>query len=281
MKIRLLALFLLISSVFCAQNMIDANIPDKLTAYATYTVEIVIKKGSISSFSKYQLDVPPNVTVKEGINLDGYFTFENRRAKYVWVESPKVDEFKVTMIWAVGNATGQASFEHKYYYIEGESKKEIGDGPMFVDFLPGTPSSKPVTETKTVTPTPQNTVTTTKNSEPKKENITIPVSTPSNTTVPSNTLTSTSPSTTSSNTTPISVLEVKEYKVQVASMNTKPNMNKYTDIGKVTVIEESGLYKVLAGGFKTKEEAVKHMDDLKAKGYNGFVVCFINGVKVK
>lgn len=279
MKTLFIALLLSISSVFCAQNMIDATIPDKLTAYGTYTIDIIIKKGPISSFSKYQLDVPPNVTVKEGIGLDGYFSFENRRAKYVWVESPKTDEFKVTMILAVGNATGQASFEHRYYYIDGETKKEISDGPMFVDFLPGTPSSKPViTETKTVVPTP---TTTTKQEEPKKVNITIPPSTPTNTTAPSNTLTSTSQPTTSSNTTPVSLPEVKEYKVQIASMNTKPNMAKYSDIGKVTVIEENGLYKVIAGSFATKEEAIKHMDVLKAKGFNGFVVLFVNGVKAK
>lgn len=282
MKTRFIALLLSISSAFCAQNSIDANIPDKLTAYGTYTIEVVIKKGPISSFSKYQLDVPPNVIVKEGIGLDGYFSFENRRAKYVWVESPKTDEFKVTMILEIGNATGQASFEHRYYYIDGETKKEISDGPMFVDFLPGTPSAKPlVVETKTVTATPQTTVAAIKQEEPKKINITIPPSTPTTTTAPSNTLTSTSQPTTSSNTTPVSLPETKEYKVQIASMNTKPNMAKYSNIGKVTVIEENGLYKVVAGGFNTKEEAVKHMEVLKAKGFNGFVVLFVNGVKAK
>ena len=100
-------------------NSIDANIPDKIAAYSTHTIEIVIKKGANSSFSKYQLDVPPNVVMKEGISKDGNFSFLNQQAKLVWVESPKTDEFTVTLIMEVGNSSGQAMFEHKYYYIEG------------------------------------------------------------------------------------------------------------------------------------------------------------------
>lgn len=288
---RLLYLFIVISlfkGVY-AQNSIDANIPDKLAAYSTHTIEITIKKGPISSFSKYQLDVPVNVSIREGKSLDGHFTFENRRAKLVWVESPKTDEFTVSFILSVGNASGQATFEHRYYYIDGETKKEISDGPMYVEFTPGNPSAKqeetPVkietlaTPTPTTPPVTQTPTTVTKTEEPKKVTITIPVSTP--TTAP---VTNTTPSTTqpnSSNTTPVSIPEIKEYKVQIGSMGAKPNLNKYSNVGKITVIEENGLYKVLAGSYKTKEEAVKKMEELKTQGYPGFVVCFVNGVKVK
>jgi cell division septation protein DedD len=190
------------------------------------------------------------------------------------------------MVMSVGNATGQAAFEHRYYYIDGESKKEISDGPMYVEFTPGTPSAAKAEVVKATAPKTNTVAVSTptippvKNEEPKKTNITIPVSTPNtNTTAPTPTASTSQPN--SSNTTPISIPEIKEYKVQIASMNTKPNLSKYSDIGKITVIEENGLYKVLAGGYKTKEEAVKRMEELKGLGHNGFVVCFVNGVKVK
>ncbi|MFO0357455.1 MAG: SPOR domain-containing protein [Sphingobacteriaceae bacterium] len=267
-----------------AQNSIDANIPDKLAAYSTHTIEITIKKGQVSSFSKYQLDVPANVSVKEGISKDGNFSFENQRAKLVWVECPKTDEFTVTMILSVGNATGQASFDHRFYYIDGDTKKEISDGPMHVDFTPGTPSKTEVktepVKTNTVASTPAATQPTavTKTEEPKKTNITIPVSTPTTAVVSNTTPSTTQPN--SSNTTPSSV-DVKEYKIQIGSFASKPSLAKYSNIGKVTVIEENGGYKVLAGSYPTKEEAVKRMEELKNQGFPGFVVCFINGVKAK
>jgi hypothetical protein len=273
-------------------NNIDANIPDKLAAYSTHTIEITIKKGPNSSFSKYQLEVPVNVTMKEGISKDGNFSFINQQAKLVWVESPKTDEFTVTMIMEVGNASGQAMFEHRYYYIDGETRKEISDGPMHVEFTPATPRDKTIAETKLIepvktntsvsTPTVANTVPTatiTKTEEPKKVNITIPVSktiTPTNTVVPVALPTPTN----SSNTTPQSI-EVKEYKVQIGSFGAKPSMNKYSNIGKVTIVEEAGVFKVLAGSFPTKEEAIKKMEELKSKGHQGFVVLYINGVKAK
>lgn len=267
-----------------AQNSIDANIPDKLAAYSTHTIEITIKKGPVSSFSKYQLDVPANVSVKEGISKDGNFSFENQRAKLVWVECPKTDEFTVTMILSVGNATGQASFDHRFYYIDGDTKKEISDGPMHVDFTPGTPSKTQVktepVKTNTVASTPAVTqpTTVTKTEEPKKTNITIPVSTPTTAVVSNTTPSTTQPN--SSNTTPSSV-DIKEYKIQIGSFASKPSLAKYSNIGKVTVIEENGGYKVLAGSYPTKEEAVKRMEELKNQGFPGFVVCFINGVKAK
>lgn len=266
-------------------NSIDANIPDKLAAYSTHTIEITIKKGPNSSFSKYQLDVPANVTVKEGISKDGNFSFEKQQAKLVWVESPKTDEFIITMIMEVGNATGQAMFEHRYYYIDGESRKEISDGPMHIEFTPGTPRDKTVAETKLIEPAKTNTsvnspsTSITKTEEPKKVDITIPVTktiTPTNTVTP---LTITTP-TNSSNTTPQSI-EVKEYKVQIGSFGSKPSMAKYSNIGKVTVVEEAGVFKILAGSFATKEEAIKKMEELKTKGHQGFVVLYINGVKAK
>jgi hypothetical protein len=272
-------------------NSIDANIPDKLAAYSTHTIDIVIKKGANSSFSKYQLDCPPNVTMKEGIGKDGNFSFEKGVAKYVWVESPKTDEFTVTMIMEVGNASGQAMFEHRYYYIEGETRKEIADGPMHVEFTPGSPvanttptkSTEPaktntVASTPTLASVPQKTTTPVTNEEPKKITTTIPVSSNTNTVVPTQTVSTTQPN--SSNTTPVGI-EIKEYKVQIGSFDAKPSLGKYSNLGRLTVIEENGKFKLLVGAYPTKEEAVKKMEELKTQGHPGFVVLLINGVKAK
>jgi hypothetical protein len=273
-------------------NSIDANIPDKLAAYSTHTIEITIKKGANSSFSKYQLECPPNVTMREGISKDGNFSFEKQVAKYVWVESPKTDEFTVTMIMDVGNASGQAMFEHRYYYIEGETRKEIADGPMHVEFTPGSPpvagstptksaetvKTNTIASTPTVASVPQKTTTAVSNEEPKKITTTIPVSNNTNTVVSTSTVSTTQSN--SSNTTPIGI-EVKEYKVQIGSFDTKPSLAKYSNLGKLTVIEENGKFKLLVGAYSTKEEAVKKMEELKSQGQSGFVVLLINGVKAK
>lgn len=275
-------------------NSIDANIPEKLAAYSTHTIEITIKKGPSSTFSKYELHCPPNVTVKEGVSKDGNFSFINQVAKYVWVESPKTDEFNVTMILQVGNASGQAMFEHHYYYIEGESRKEIADGPMHVEFTPGTPQDKTQAITKTTDTVKSSTQTSVpstsaiattstaanKPEEPKKTNITITPSGTTNVSATSNNSVTSTTQPNSSNTTPQKV-DIKEYKVQIGSFDTKPSLAKYSNLGKLTVVEENGKFKLVVGGYATKEEAVKKMEELKAQGHQGFVVLFVNGVKAK
>ncbi len=284
---RLLTLVLATAS-FCisSQNTLDANMPEKLATFSTHTLEITINKGPISSFSKYQLDVPDNVTVKEGTSQNGHFSFDGKRAKLVWVESPKTGEFTVSMVLIIGNASGKGNFEHRYYYIDGETKKEISDASMEVEFISGTatadynlalnPPKDPVKPSNVNTPT----ITPPKNEEPKKVSISIPPSNPVTTTAPTPTLTSsTLPN--SSNTTPVSIPEVKEYKIQIGSFSSKPNFSKYGNIGKLSVIQENGVYKLMAGSFKTKEEAVKRMEELKTQGYPGFVVLFVNGEKAK
>lgn len=284
---RLLTLVLATASLFVSsQNTLDANMPEKLASFSTHTLEIKINKGPISSFSKYQLDVPDNVTVKEGISQNGHFSFEGKRAKLVWVESPKTGEFTVSMVLIIGNASGKGNFEHRYYYIDGETKKEISDATMEVEFISGTatsdynlamnPPKEPVKLSTGNTPT----IAPVKSDEPKKVTISIPPSTPITTTAPTPTLTSTTQPN-SSNTTPVSIPEVKEYKIQIGSFSSKPNLSKYGNIGKLSVIQENGVYKLMAGSFKTKEEAVKRMEELKTQGYPGFVVLFVNGEKAK
>lgn len=40
------------------------------------------------------------------------------------------------------------------------------------------------------------------------------------------------------------------------------------------------MYKVTTGNFKTLEEAVKYRDELKSKGYNGFIAKYKDGVRI-
>lgn len=294
-RISLISLFPLLT---VAQNSIDVQIPEKLQAYSVHTLEIVIKKGAVSSFSKYQLDVPAQIIIREINGQGGNFSFDGKRAKYVWVECPKEDEFKVSFQMLVGDVKEKGVFEHRFYYIDGEVKKDISDAPMEVEFLAGTmnenykkalenklpaagniisndpaPSKVPSTSTT-------NSVIVAKDIQPEKTNISVPISGTVNLSGSSQTLTSVSQPN-SSNTTPVSLSENREYRVQIGSFGSKPNFSKYPNLGKLSVIEENGVFKLMVGSYYSKEEAVKKMEELKTKGHQGFIVSFVNGVKVK
>ena len=72
------------------------------------------------------------------------------------------------------------------------------------------------------------------------------------------------------------------YHVQLGAFTNKPSKTKFAEYGAVKVIEDGGLFKVLAGTFKTMEEARTYKKALLAKGVEGvFIVAYENGVRVK
>jgi cell division septation protein DedD len=282
---------------FLAQNSLDVNIPEKISAYSVHTLVISISKGDISSFSKYQIDVPENIIMKEGNGEGGHFSFEGRRAKYVWVECPKANTFTLSMILLAGDVKGKGNFEHVFYYIDGDAKKNISDAPMEVDFTEGTMNdtyrkalenkiTKPSDVKAPVTVTAQlgteASISQTKKLPEAPDKKSIPV-TLSGTTSASggdnNQPSYTQPN--SSNTTPVSLSENREYRIQIGSFASKPQLSKYANLGKLSLIEENGSFKLMVGSYYNKDEALKKMEELKAKGHQGFIVSFINGVKVK
>lgn len=71
------------------------------------------------------------------------------------------------------------------------------------------------------------------------------------------------------------------YKVQIGAYGADPGKSRFSGAGKVSISNEGGYYKVLVGSFNSKEEAVGKMNELKSAGFQGFVVSYQNGIRVK
>jgi cell division protein FtsN len=71
------------------------------------------------------------------------------------------------------------------------------------------------------------------------------------------------------------------YRVQVGAFGKEPSRSDFKTLGKVTVTSEGGMFKVLVGSFNTKEEALKRREQVIGKGFDGFVVSYQNGVRIK
>lgn len=116
------------------------------------TIEVRINKGNVSNFAKYQIDVPPGVYISEGDNKTGSFSFENNRAKIIWVSIPPDPEFTITMKLNPGTATGMGTINQKFYYLENGTRKEVEAVPINVDFSGG---GSPVTANTESTKEPE------------------------------------------------------------------------------------------------------------------------------
>ncbi len=266
-----------------AQVTLVTNMPPSIAPNANLNIEVKINKGTISNFSKYEMELPEGFEASEGNSKTGYFTFEKNRAKIVWVTLPPEPEYVFSFKLKTPAATGPRVLNHKFYYIENGVKKEV-NGPQIdvkvdasgvtktLSYLPDEPEAPVVTNTvpAVVTNTVAAVTTTTL---PPAQTVTV-ASTPT-VAASGNTIVTTSTNTLSAAQTGLT------YLVQIGTFGTDPGKAKYADLGKVTIEKDGTVYKVLIGEYNTKEEALKKREELVPKGYNGFLVKYQNGQRVK
>jgi hypothetical protein len=319
----IICMFMVAGLIASGQVTVQTNLPSSIAPNTDVLFEVKLTKGAITNFSKYQVDVPAGVTVSEGDSRTGNFTFEDNRAKVVWVSIPSEPEFVLTFKMNTGGASGAGVFNQKFYFLENGSKKEVEFDPVNVTFdasgaktlaslggslptattstepkstvtmtdSPNTPASNTASETPVANVETNTTTTSNSNSGNTTTPTETPVSTPvktepevTKTTPPVETKTTPTETKTSTTSTPASTAKSTSglvYKVQLSASATDPGKSKFSSAGNVTISREDGLYKVLVGSFSSKEEAIEKMNQLKSSGWNGFVVKYQNGVRVK
>ncbi len=120
-------LFVMANIICCAQEVkITHNLPESAKPGQELEEEITITKGIVAGFAKFQCDVPIGYSVVEKDIKGGTFTFENQRAKIVWVAIPADASFTFKIkIEVAGNATGSSTIGMKFFYLENNVKKEV------------------------------------------------------------------------------------------------------------------------------------------------------------
>jgi cell division protein FtsN len=293
---KLLIIFALSSfSAAFSQITINSNFPSTMSAASTIDADVKINKGTVGNFAKYQLDVPVGYVISIVDAKGGNFTFENQRAKIVWVSVPSDAEFVVKLkVQANSNATSPATFSQKFYYLENNEKKEVEATPSVITIGGSgavTSASSPV-ETKPVAPpTPVETKPVTTSSQPVETKSAEPVAT---TPAPTETkpVETTPVASTPIETKPVEPVKAKApsttsvseagmtFKVQIGAFSSQPNKSKYNGLSNVTIDLINGMYKVTVGKFNSKDEAVKYRDELKSKGFDGFIAKYKDGVRI-
>ena len=68
--------------------------------------------------------------------------------------------------------------------------------------------------------------------------------------------------------------------MQLGAFSNEPNKSRFAKAGNVSVDLINGLYKVTTGSFNTKEDAIKHLNELQGKGYTGFIAKYNDGKRI-
>jgi len=301
-KSLLFAFSLLLSTWAFAQEVkVTHNLPASASAGETLDAQFTVTKGNIGAFAKFQCDVPAGTQAAASDTKSGNFTFENNRLKIVWVSLPADASFTFSVkITLSASASGPQNFTAQFYYLENNVKKEFVLPPHAISVGGGvattttettsttsTPTTTPTettttTSTPTTTPTETTTTTSTPTTTPTETTTTTPTETTATTPTETTTTTVSTPTTAPTNTTTTTTPKSNVvYYVQVAALSTDPGL-MYKKYGKMKVVIENGMYKVLIGTYSSLEEARKYKADLIGKGLSGsFVVAYENGVRIK
>ena len=303
---KLLTIFALTSfTAIFSQITINGNFPSSMSAGSSIDADVKINKGTVGNFAKYQMDVPAGIIVSSIDAKNGNFTFENQRAKIVWVSVPSDPEFTIKLkVQAASDAPSSVTFSQKFYYLENNEKKEVEATPVVISIGGGsavaaTPAptetkpaeTKPVepvatapvpTETKPVETKPVEPVAATPAPVETKPVETKPVEPVAAKPVPAETKPVEVAAPVKKTTAPAASTSEAgmTFKVQIGAYSTEPSKSRFAGAGKVNVDLINGMYKVTTGNFKTKEEAIKYRDELQSKGYSGFIAKYKDGVRI-
>lgn len=147
---------------------VTGNFPLTAKAGANFTADIVINKGNLGGFAKFQMEVPEGFTVKEQEVKGGNFSFENKVAKIIWTSIPGDAEFTVKLyVTTDASVSGVKTITSKFSYINNNNKEvvEMKPAEISIESSVSEPivsnTQPPVTSTNTEPVTPEPTTPTT------------------------------------------------------------------------------------------------------------------------
>lgn len=128
--IKVFFCLLMVHSAVSGQIIMQTNLPPAVPFNTELTFDVKIKKGTLTNFSKYQIEFPQGVKIQEVDSKLGTFSSEENTAKIIWVISPVEAEYTIKLKLITGASVGSKIFVQKYFYMENDDKKEVEMEPL-------------------------------------------------------------------------------------------------------------------------------------------------------
>lgn len=116
--------FSFITFILSDEIKVSTNLPNEVIQDSVYTVEVVIDKGDVIGFAKFQQNLPAGFDVQPGEVADASFTYADGKVKFIWMAIPEQEQVKITYtIKATAEAPENASVGGKFSYIDDMERK--------------------------------------------------------------------------------------------------------------------------------------------------------------
>ncbi|MCC7051477.1 MAG: hypothetical protein IT239_06860, partial [Bacteroidia bacterium] len=263
-----------VARTVAATGSLTASRTAPASATGEFSVEVIVKKGSITGFAKLEEIIPSGfVASAASSETNGSaFSFVDGKAKFVWMSIPSSEEFKISYkIKTPDNYIGDCKLEGTFSYIENEETKKAAIAPTITVIGSGggqapvaqAEAPKPEVQQQTIAPKPE--------SKPKAETVQAQAPQPK----------------------PAKVTKVTSaasgglvYRVQVCAVHKNVPNSYFNDLFKIQeeVYSETheGWYKYTTGAYQQYQQARDRRVNLADNGVNTgpFVTAYNNGSRV-
>jgi hypothetical protein len=131
----LIALLLKIS--FQGDVSVLFDTPAEVVAGNEFEVKVTINKGDLESFSRLLQNLPAGLTAAPTTTSNADFSFEEKRARFIWLKLPEDSKFTVTYkIKTDQRLKGTFSIDGKFSYILDNERRSIDVKSNTITILP-------------------------------------------------------------------------------------------------------------------------------------------------
>ncbi len=117
---------LFVNLLFSGDISVSMDLPGQINAGKDLKVQVILKKGDLVGFSRFQMDLPLGVTATNIYSANADFSFKDQKVRFIWLRLPEDKDITISFnIQCNEHLKGSFDVTGKFSYIENNERKTV------------------------------------------------------------------------------------------------------------------------------------------------------------